>query len=276
MTQHDTPLVSGPCLFAVGGMEGVYPQWQEGALKADIATASNLMPMVSQPTCVSAAAVQVWPYLKPLRKWIKKQQRGKQPDGVWDMPQILTTPTPQQQQRGKQPDDLWDMPQILTTPTPQQQQREQARGGNGSLLQPVMSQQVQQLAHSERRSGTGSPKYMQHHQFHEAAIAQARQQAAVSTGTLPAPSIPVGTTPSAGRSGGSATGASSSTQDISCSPLVKLFGSATVARVGSSNDMLSSSPGQAFKFNRQPILHALTSPAGAAGVPLRHQISGRG
>ena len=248
-------------------------------------------------------AAQVWPYLKPLRKWIKRQQRGTQ-EGLWDMPQTATPPAQQQQggrkQRSNQ-DGLWDMPPIMPNPQQQQPQKQQSgkkqprsqqdglwdmpqttpspmqqRGAaNGAQMSPL-PQQVQQLAQSERRSGGGgSPKHTLHAQFHEAAIAQARQQAAVSSGPqLPAGGGPVAAAPVAAGGAGTFSGHELG----SGRSLAKLFGSsnssAAAREAASSNDLLSCSPGK-FTFNRQQILHALNSPAGP-GVPLRHQITGRG
>lgn len=251
---------------------------------------------------------QVWPYLKPLRKWIKKQQFTN-PEGLWDMP-VITTPPHQQQKQQQQPrsqqrekkgqkqqqrsngEDLWDMP-VITTPPSQQQQREnpgqkQQRNNTadglwdmpvmatppsqqrpGGSAQPSPLPQVQQLAHSERRSGGGgSPKHTLHMQFHEAAIAQARQQSAVSTGpqlAAPSPATAVGH-PSSQTAVG--------THELaSGGPLAKLFGNAMAHKPqpASSNDLLACTPGT-FTFNRQQIMHALNSPV----VALRHQISGRG
>jgi hypothetical protein len=257
---------------------------------------------------------QVWPYLKPLRKWIKKQQLTN-PEGLWDMP-VITTPPHQQQKQQQQPcsqlrekkgqkqqqqqrsngEDLWDMPVITTTPPSQpQQQREkqghqqqrnnaadglwdmpvmathpsQQRPGNSAQLSPLP--QIQQLAHSERRSGGGgSPKHTLHMQFHEAAIAQARQQSAFSTGpqlAAPSPATAVGNP--------SSQAAVSMHEVPSGGPLAKLFGNVMAhkpqSQPANSNDLLACTPGT-FTFNRQQIMHALNSPV----VALRHQISGRG
>jgi hypothetical protein len=139
---------------------------------------------------------------------------------------------------------------------------------------------VQQLAASERRSGNGgSPKHMLHASFHEAALAQARQRAEVSTGPRLAPG---GTGPTCGVSRALELPAGNT------DPLATFFGGAVPQpmpqqgraannnsnRAGAS-DALSCSPGN-FTFKRQPILHALAGPAGPLAAPLRVQISGRG
>lgn len=301
-----------------------------------------------------AAAVQVWPYLKPLRKWIKRQQRNN-PEGMWDMPQMPTPPAQQQQQQGgkkqrnnnqdglwdmppvastplqqqKQPggkkqhnssqdglwdmppvaatplqqqqggrkqhnnqDGLWDMPPVATTPLQQQkpqsgkkqqrnqqdglwdmppvintQQRSAAPAGSKSPL----PQPVQQLTQNERRSGGGgSPKHALHLSFHEAAIAQARQQ------QLPA--VISSTTPAVISSTAQvAAPVTRSPHELGTSvPLARLFGGTVVqnGRVNSSSDLLVESAGN-FTFNRQQILHALSSATGQM-VVVRHPISGRG
>lgn len=299
----------------------------------------------------------MWPYLKPLRKWIKKRQLTN-PEGLWDMPVVTTPPGQQQQhyqqqhqvpqqhsqpkrgqrQQGADPNDLWDMPvtatppsqqrensqkkgqrqqaadpsdlwdmPAMTTPLSQQQQqreksqkkgkKQQRNDADGLWDMPVIdtpaSQQqqqqrgavsagqmspLQQVAQSERRSGGGSPKHALHLQFHEAAIAQAKQTAAVSTGpqlapvkaTAQAPAPAAATTPAAMLGGAG----SRSMHDIPASgTLAKLFGNAVTqkSRAASSGDLLSCTPGT-FTFNRQPILHALN----CQGVALRQQISGRG
>jgi len=237
----------------------------------------------------SSLSAQVWPYLKPLRKWIKKQR--SKPEGLWDMPQASAAPQLQQQQQqweprttgmgGSKSDGLWDMPQASAAPQLQQQQqqwetRTTGMGGTGVQHSPL-PHQMQQLAHSERRSGTGtgSPKHMLHQAFHEAAIAQSRQQPAV--GTLPpaAGASAAAAAPGVSVNGG---GGAFNQQDMVVSgPLVKLFGGAAVRKFSSSSSSgaLSCSPG-GFTFNRQPILHALAGPACVAAVPYRQQISGRG
>lgn len=261
-----------------------------------------LVPDHGLAACCASAPLQVWPYLKPLRKWIKRQQRSN-PDEPWDMPVMMTPPAQQQQQqrerkgqkqqRNKAADDeLWDMP-VMTTPPSQQQQQDRKGGerqqrnnnGDGMWDMPVigtpLSQQqqrgaaasgpqlspLQQLVQGERRSsGGGSPKHTLHMQFHEAAIVQARQQAAVSTGPRLVP-------PSAG-AGVSAAGSARPTLELPASgPLARLFGGAQAQTSGAdgSPNLLAATPGS-FTFNRQPILHALNS----QGAPLRYQISGRG
>lgn len=195
------------------------------------------------------SAVQVWPYLKPLRKWIRKQQRNN-PEGLWDMPQI----TPPAQQR-----------EMHVTPL---------GSSSGAHLSPL-PQHVQQLAQLDRRSGTGSPKHMLHSQFHEAAIAQARQQAAVSSGPqLPPP----GAAASPMDLGAGASISSRQGSGVS-RPLAQLFAAAATQQgppnssSGTSIDVHATGPGS-FTFNRQSILHALASPAVVA-APIRQQISGR-
>jgi hypothetical protein len=239
----------------------------------------------------------VWPYLKPLRKWIKKQQRGTS-DGMWDMPPAMTPPPAQHKQQRNNPEDLWNMPPVMGTPPPQQKQQQQNRFQQkpkqqrnkpdelwdmppvvGTPLQQQESplpQQVQQLAASERRSGNGgSPKHMLHASFHEAALAQARQRAEVSTGPRLGPG---GTGPTCGAARALELSASNT------EPLAKFFGGAVPQQGRADNssnnsargaDALSCSPGN-FTFKRQPILHALAGPAGPMAAPLRVQISGRG
>jgi hypothetical protein len=189
---------------------------------------------------------------------------------------VMTTPPSQQQQRQQQQHDrkggdrqqrnnngdgLWDMP-VINTPLSQQQQQRGA-GASGPQLSPL-----QQLVQGERSGGGGSPKHTLHMAFHEAAIAQARQQAAVSTGPQLAP-------PSAGPGArvGPAGSARPAQELPASSPLAKLFGGAQAQapRADSSPNLLAAAPGS-FTFNRQPILHALNSQV----APLRHQISGRG
>jgi hypothetical protein len=205
------------------------------------------------------------------KKGQKQQQQRSNGEDLWDMPVITTPPSQQQQHREKQghkqqhhsaADGLWDMP-VMAVPPAQQ------RPGGPAQLSPLP--QIQQLAHGERRSGGGgSPKHTLHMQFHEAAIAQARQQSAVSTGPQLAAPSPA---PALGNPGNQ--GVVSMHEVVTGGPLAKLFGTTMAHKpqpqAATRNDLLACTPGT-FTFNRQQIMHALNSPV----VALRHPISGRG
>jgi serine/threonine-protein kinase PknG len=214
----------------------------------------------------------VWPYLKPLRKWIRKQQRD---NPEWDMPAAATPGA---------------------TPEPQGKARSRTGGGGGgnaagrsAAAQPHNKQLQYQHGSEQRRSagggiggggggGNDSPKHHAHMSFHEAAIAQAKQSGVVSGGVRPGavPLAPMAPAVTGGSSGpGSHTGplrgppaelfsgamagtaAAAAAPGSGARPAGGADGAAAGGPAGGSS---SSSSHKAFRFNRQAILTALVEP----------------
>lgn len=179
---------------------------------------------------VSAAAAivcrfQIWPYMKPLRKWIRRQQYNHP---SWDMPVTSTTP--------EQPQQAWP-----------------SRNGNGStngsstaisMHTPYYPQQMQDLQgslQSEQQAGSPQHKKLdeQQGQLTPSSSTPVQQQQGSSTGAA------------VGRTCGRAAGSSSGSL---CGPLASLFGAAAAA---------ADCP-KDFTFDKQAILRALIEPAAAA------------
>eukprot|EP00882_Tetradesmus_deserticola_P003578 GHRQ01003787.1.p1 GENE.GHRQ01003787.1~~GHRQ01003787.1.p1 ORF type:complete len:414 (+),score=150.91 GHRQ01003787.1:159-1400(+) len=182
----------------------------------------------------------VWPYLKPLRRWIKKRQSNHP---TWDMP--VNTSTAEQAQQ------------------PQQQQvHTQQQGSDGAAINvhmPYYPQQVQQLLGSEQQQAASSPQHTQPQQQ------LGRQQRTWTPGSSALQQL----LQSANKGASSRTGGITTAGSV-CGPLAPLFGAAAAATgcaaaldVVAATDSAVSCPRQ-FRFDSGSIMHALQPAAATA------------
>lgn len=184
----------------------------------------------------------VWPYMKPLRRWIKKRLYN---NPTWDMPVANSTP------------------EQARPPQQQHQQHMQQQGSDGAGINvhmPYYPQQVQQLLGSDQpqQQAAASPQHRQ------------QQQPGQQQGARPAgPNALQQLLNSASKGASSSRAANGSMSGSYCGPLAALFGAAAAATGAAAMDAAVAAraavdcPRQ-FRFDSGSIMHALQPAAATA------------
>jgi hypothetical protein len=187
---------------------------------------------------------QVWPYMKPLRRWIKKRQYN---NPTWDMP--VSNSTPEQAQQ----------------PHPQQVQQQGSDSAGINVQMPYYPQQVQELLGSDQtqQQAASSPQHRQQQQQ------PGQQQGARTPGSNALQQLLSSASKGASSSNSSSRVANGSNPGSYCGPLAALFGAAAAAS-GAAAGGVAAAAGAAvscprqFRFDAGLIMHALQPAATAA------------